>query len=87
MEFIITFTDPKHTAPIEDVLERSDYIFQIIHTPLELLDINVFFCKTALMVTNGNLLLLELISEVPEASLFCNQNSQYEFVYAVQEGV
>lgn len=86
MEFIITFTDPKHAVKIVEVLERNDYLFQIIHTPHELLEINFFFCKTALMVSKGNLLLLELISELPVASLYCNQNSQYEFVYSVQEG-
>ncbi|CCC86353.1 hypothetical protein PPM_p0203 (plasmid) [Paenibacillus polymyxa M1] len=86
MEFIITFTDPKHAVKIVEVLERNDYLFQSIHTPHELLEINFFFCENALMVSKGNLLLLELISELPVASLFCIQNSQYEFVYSVQEG-
>ncbi|WP_240416536.1 hypothetical protein [Paenibacillus periandrae] len=78
MEILLTFTEKQHAIEIEDTLQEFGYLCKIINTPVELLEVNVFYCKTSLIVTNGDHAIHRRVSILPVAGVFYKMNGRFE---------
>lgn len=87
MEMYITFFEPQHAIEIEDGLEGYGYMLQIIHTPLELLELNPFFCKTTLKIMNKDNDLIDRVAGLPAADLFRHEDGRFVSANPFPEGV
>lgn len=74
--YIFTFYEPRAAMIIEDKLVKLEIESEIIRTPLELLDADCFYCKTALCINTLKFDPMEL-RELPLASLYSYNNLSY----------
>ncbi|GAA0854116.1 hypothetical protein ABER99_20525 [Paenibacillus glucanolyticus] len=77
MDLLLTFIEPQHAMEIEDALDDAGYICRIIHTPECLLDVNVFFCKTALLVIEPADEVYDHLISLPVACVFQASMGRY----------
>ncbi|WP_145949573.1 hypothetical protein [Paenibacillus sp. Y412MC10] len=87
MEILLVFTEPQHAIEIEDGLEGYGYTLQIIHTPIELLDVNPFYCKTTLKILNPDTDLIDRVTSLPVADLFHHVDGRFVSAHPILEGV
>ncbi|MFX3643480.1 MAG: hypothetical protein ACE3L7_33315 [Candidatus Pristimantibacillus sp.] len=76
--YILTFYEPRAAMIIEDELIKMATTSEIMHTPVELLEADCFYCKTALLIRKLNFDPIELrLRELPVANLYAYSNQSY----------
>lgn len=74
--YILTYYEPKDALIIEDELIKMAITSEITYTPVELLDVNCFYCKTSLRIETLNCEPAE-IRRLPIANIYSYGNQSY----------
>lgn len=82
--YILTFYEPRAAMIIEDELIKMGTVSEIIHTPVELLDVDCFYCKTAIRLKTLDFDPTEL-SQLPLANLYSYINQMYVQINSTSE--